>query len=93
VNWQNRGWQASRSIPNARNPFTARPPKTLSFTLIRRMARFNDGRTMVYGQYGGGDLGQPAVSPKRGLQAASALRIDPVRRLMHRRWLWAANLG
>jgi len=62
VNWQNRGF-AVLAHPNAATLFTARPQKTLPY-LNRRWARFNDRRTMVYGNMGA----MAAAVPKRGLQ-------------------------
>jgi len=54
INWQNRGCSFSLD-PNARNP--VRPRVKPFHTLNPAMARFDDGRLMVYGTMGG--EGQP----------------------------------
>jgi gamma-glutamyltranspeptidase len=54
INWQNRGCSFSLD-PNARNPLT--PGRRPFHTLNPALARFSDGRTMVYGNMGGD--GQP----------------------------------
>ena len=54
VNWQNRGCSFSLD-PSARNPLT--PGRRPFHTLNPALARFADGRTMVYGNMGGD--GQP----------------------------------
>lgn len=54
INWQNRGCSFSLD-PNARN--TLRPRAKPFHTLNPAMARFDDGRVMVYGTMGG--EGQP----------------------------------
>jgi gamma-glutamyltranspeptidase/glutathione hydrolase len=54
INWQNRGCSFSLD-PNARNPLT--PGRRPFHTLNPALARFADGRTLVYGSMGGD--GQP----------------------------------
>jgi gamma-glutamyltranspeptidase len=54
INWQNRGCSFSLD-PSARNPLT--PGRRPFHTLNPALARFADGRTMVYGNMGGD--GQP----------------------------------
>jgi gamma-glutamyltranspeptidase len=54
INWQNRGCSFSLD-PNARNPLT--PGRRPFHTLNPALARFADGRTLVYGNMGGD--GQP----------------------------------
>jgi gamma-glutamyltranspeptidase len=54
INWQNRGCSFSLD-PYARNPLT--PGRRPFHTLNPALARFSDGRTMVYGNMGGD--GQP----------------------------------
>ncbi|PLZ01574.1 gamma-glutamyltransferase [Burkholderia sp. WAC0059] len=54
INWQNRGCSFSLD-PKARNPLT--PGRRPFHTLNPALARFADGRTMVYGNMGGD--GQP----------------------------------
>jgi gamma-glutamyltranspeptidase/glutathione hydrolase len=54
INWQNRGCSFSLD-PYARNPLT--PGRRPFHTLNPALARFADGRTMVYGNMGGD--GQP----------------------------------
>jgi gamma-glutamyltranspeptidase len=86
VNWQNRGCSFSLD-PQSRNPLM--PGRKPFHTLNPALARFDDGRTMVYGNMGGD--GQPqsqsAVFTRIGLLGMNPqAAIDAPRWLLGRTW-------
>ena len=85
INWQNRGCSFSLD-PGARNPLT--PGRRPFHTLNPALARFSDGRTMVYGSMGGD--GQPqfqsAVFSRVAFGADVQAAIDAPRWLLGRTW-------
>jgi len=91
VNWQNRGCSFSLD-PNSRNPLM--PGRRPFHTLNPALARFSDGRTLVYGNMGGD--GQPQSQSavftriaKYGWNPQTA--IDAPRWLLGRTWGQASD--
>lgn len=87
VNWQNRGCSFSLD-PQARNPLT--PGRKPFHTLIPAMARFADGRTMVYGNMGGD--GQPQ-SQAAVFSRIAMLGMNPQAAIAAPRWLLGRTWG
>ncbi|MFT4267255.1 MAG: gamma-glutamyltransferase [Xenophilus sp.] len=87
VNWQNRGCSFSLD-PTARNPLT--PGRKPFHTLIPAMARFADGRTMVYGNMGGD--GQPQ-SQAAVFSRIAVLGMNPQAAIAAPRWLLGRTWG
>ncbi|MDE1184715.1 gamma-glutamyltransferase family protein [Paraburkholderia sp.] len=86
VNWQNRGCGFSLD-PNSRNPLM--PGRRPFHTLNPALARFDDGRTLVYGNMGGD--GQPQSQSAVFTRIASygwdpQTAIDAPRWLLGRTW-------
>ena len=87
VNWQNRGCSFSLD-PEASNPFT--PGRKPFHTLNPAMARFADGRTLVYGNMGGD--GQPQ-SQSAVFSRIATFGLNPLAAIDAPRWLLGRTWG
>ena len=87
VNWQNRGCSFSLD-PAALNPLT--PGRKPFHTLNPALARFNDGRTMVYGNMGGD--GQPQ-SQSAVFSRIANFGMNPQAAIDAPRWLLGRTWG
>ncbi|RZS34972.1 gamma-glutamyltranspeptidase/glutathione hydrolase [Corticibacter populi] len=87
VNWQNRGCSFSLD-PEALNPLT--PGRKPFHTLNPAMARFADGRTMVYGNMGGD--GQPQ-SQSAVFSRIAVFGMNPQAAIAAPRWLLGRTWG
>lgn len=85
--WQNRGCSFSLS-PEARNPLM--PGRKPYHTLIPGLARFDDGRTLVYGNMGGD--GQPQ-SQAAVFSRIARLGLNPQDAIAAPRWLLGRTWG
>lgn len=87
VNWQNRGCSFSLD-PAARNPLT--PGRKPFHTLNPALARFDDGRTLVYGNMGGD--GQPQ-SQSAVFSRIALFGMNPQAAISAPRWLLGRTWG
>jgi gamma-glutamyltranspeptidase len=87
INWQNRGCSFSLD-PNARNPLT--PFRKPFHTLNPALARFDDGRTLVYGNMGGD--GQPQ-SQSAVFSRIAVFGMNPQEAISAPRWLLGRTWG
>jgi gamma-glutamyltranspeptidase/glutathione hydrolase len=87
VNWQNRGCSFSLD-PQARNPLT--PGRKPFHTLNPALARFDDGRIMVYGNMGGD--GQPQ-SQSAVFSRIAFFGMNPQETISAPRWLLGRTWG
>ena len=87
INWQNRGCSFSLD-PASRNPLT--PGRKPFHTLNPAMARFDDGRTLVYGNMGGD--GQPQ-SQSAVFSRIAMFGMNPQEAISAPRWLLGRTWG
>jgi gamma-glutamyltranspeptidase/glutathione hydrolase len=87
INWQNRGCSFSLD-PQARNPLM--PGRKPFHTLNPALARFDDGRTMVYGNMGGD--GQPQ-SQSAVFSRIAHFGMNPQAAISAPRWLLGRTWG
>jgi len=87
INWQNRGCSFSLD-PRARNPLM--PGRKPFHTLNPALARFNDGRLMVYGNMGGD--GQPQTQSAVFTRTA-VYGMSPAAAIAAPRWLLGRTWG
>ena len=87
INWQNRGCSFSLD-PAARNPLT--PGRKPFHTLNPALARFEDGRTLVYGNMGGD--GQPQ-SQSAVFSRIALYGMNPQEAISAPRWLLGRTWG
>jgi gamma-glutamyltranspeptidase/glutathione hydrolase len=87
VNWRNRGCSFALD-PQARNPYT--PGRKPFHTLNPALARFSDGRTMVYGNMGGD--GQPQ-SQSAVFSRVASFGMNPLAAIDAPRWLLGRTWG
>ena len=87
INWQNRGCSFSLD-PDARNPLT--PFRKPFHTLNPALARFDDGRTLVYGNMGGD--GQPQ-SQSAVFSRIALFGMNPQEAISAPRWLLGRTWG
>ena len=87
INWQNRGCSFSLD-PQSRNPLT--PLRKPFHTLNPALARFDDGRTLVYGNMGGD--GQPQ-SQSAVFSRIALFGMNPQEAIGAPRWLLGRTWG